>query len=212
MTELSRNQVLALRGLRLAPDALKAIERAGIYSRPAVSIEFQREANNYVLRGVESGGAVPAFGAYCGFVDEQGACPAMQPAASIAVNGLHAVVLSPVLIRAQMFRSEHHYELLLTRHSLVSIVGKMRPALNNSVLFHSKNGSLDVELWRKESDLRGAVVPTVFSRSGEQIAPPNDFHGLIVQVTVGVCCIGCRHAHVAHHSPLGVPRSEGRHE
>jgi hypothetical protein len=156
---LNKSEVLALRGLRLPPVALKALQRAGIYCQPMVSIEFQQGADRYLIRGVESGGAVPGCGAYCAFADEHGAPPEIiQPIANVGVNGVHAASLSPVLVRAQVFRSECHYELLLTRHSLVSITGKARPALHNSVLFHSKYGVLDVELWGHQSHLRGVIA------------------------------------------------------
>ena len=195
---LNKSDVLALRGLRLPSAALKAMQRAGIYCQPTISIEFQMGTNRYVLRGVESGGAVPGCGAYCAFVDERGAPPeVIQPITNVGVNGIHAASLSPVLVRAHMFRSERHYELLLTRHSLVSIPGKARPALHNSVLFHSKYGVLDVELWGNQSNLRGVIAPTFYSRSGEQISAPDCFHDIILQGTAGVCCVGCRHCHVA---------------
>lgn len=200
---LSQSEVLALRGLRLPPVALKAMQRAGIYCQPMVSIEFQKGADRYLIRGVESGGAVPGCGAYCAFADEHGAPPEIiQPIANVGVNGIHAASLSPVLVRAHMFRSERHYELLLTRHSLVSIPGKVRPALHNSVLFHSKYGVLDVELWGNQSNLRGVIAPTFYSRSGEQISAPDCFHDVILQVTAGVCCVGCRHSHVARLNAL----------
>ena len=202
---LNKSEVLALRGLRLPPVALKAMQRAGIYCQPMVSIEFQQGADRYFIRGVESGGAVPGCGAYCAFADEHGAPPEIiQPIANVGVNGVHAASLSPVLVRAQVFRSECHYELLLTRHSLVSITGKARPALHNSVLFHSKYGVLDVELWGHQSHLRGVIAPTFYSRSGEPIAPPDCFHDVILQVTAGVCCVGCRHSHMARLNGLAL--------
>jgi hypothetical protein len=206
---LSKSEVLALRGLRLPPVALKAMQRAGIYCQPMVSIEFQKGADRYLIRGVESGGAVPGCGAYCAFADEHGAPPEIiQPIGSVGVNGVHAASLSPVLIRAQVFRSEFHCELLLTRHSLVSTKGKARPALHNSVLFHSKYGVLDAELWSHQCHLRGVIAPTFYARSGEPIAPPDCFHDTILQVTAGVCCVGCRHSHMARLNGLA-PEAAG---
>jgi hypothetical protein len=202
---LNKSDVLALRGLRLPSAALKAMHRAGIYCQPTISIEFQTGSNRYLLRGVESGGAVPGCGSYCAFADEHGAPPEIiQPIANVGVNGIHAASLSPVLVRAHMFRSECHCELLLTRHSLVSIPGKVRPALHSSVLFHSRYGVLDVELWSNQSKLRGVIAPTFYSRSGEQISAPDCFHDVILQVTAGVCCVGCRHSHVARLNALVV--------
>jgi hypothetical protein len=49
----------------------------------------------YVLRGVESGGAVADLGAYSSFVAEDShALPWLQRVDSIGVNGVHAIVVS----------------------------------------------------------------------------------------------------------------------
>ena len=69
---MNHSQILALRGLRLPAITLKGLRTAGIYCQSAVSIEHQHLARRYVLRGVESGGAVADLGVYCGFVDEDG--------------------------------------------------------------------------------------------------------------------------------------------
>jgi hypothetical protein len=69
---MNHYQVLALRGLRLPAMTLKSLKAAGIYCQPSVSIEHQHLAGRYVLRGVESGGAVADLGAYCSFVEETG--------------------------------------------------------------------------------------------------------------------------------------------
>ena len=65
-------EVLARQGLRLPSITLKCLRTAGIYCQPSVSIEHQHLAKKYVLRGVESGGAVTEVGAYASFVDEHG--------------------------------------------------------------------------------------------------------------------------------------------
>ena len=108
MTEpktLSRDQVLALRGLRLPSVALNGLQRAGIYCQPAISIAFQQAGQSYIIRGIESGGAVAQIGAYCGFVDSAGfPLEALALVDALAVNGLHAAVLAPTLVRVQMFR------------------------------------------------------------------------------------------------------------
>jgi hypothetical protein len=198
MTGLSKVEVLALRGLRLPPIALKGLQRAGIYCQPSISIEFQQQAGSYVIRGVESGGAVPELGMYCAFVDWRGGSPTtVQSVATVGVNGFHAAILSPEFVRIQIFRSEQHCELLLTHHSLVLKECKTRPTLSNSVMFHSAHGRLEWELWGKDSRLQGMVAPNFYSRSGEQVLPPDCFHDAVLRVTAGACCVGCRHAHVA---------------
>src|SRR5689334_5609087 len=95
MNGLSKIEVLALRGLRLPQIALRGLQRAGVCCQPAISIEFQQQAQCYVIRGVESGGALPRLGAYCAFVSVRGGPLHMiQPVATVAVNGFHAAILS----------------------------------------------------------------------------------------------------------------------
>src|SRR5215510_3810766 len=91
---MTKEEVVALRGLRLPSAALKALQRAGIYCQPAISIEFQQSSQQYLIRGVESGGAVARIGAYCDFLyDPVGQHSIPQPVNAIGVNGLHAAVL-----------------------------------------------------------------------------------------------------------------------
>jgi hypothetical protein len=85
----------------------------------------------------------------------------------------------------------------LTQHTLVSKEGKVRPTISNSVMFHSAHGRLEWELWGKDSRLQGMVAPIFYSRSGEQVLPPDCFHDAVLRVNAGACCVGCRHAHVA---------------
>jgi hypothetical protein len=51
-------------------------------------------------------------------VDEQGALSWLQRVDSIGVNGVHAVVVAPVLVRVEMLRFEHTYDLLIIRTAL----------------------------------------------------------------------------------------------
>lgn len=194
---LSRDEVLALRGLRLPSVALKSLKRTGIYCQPAISIEFQQAAECYVIRGVESGGAVAQIGAYCGFVNDTGyPLAGLQAVNAVGVNGLHGAVVSPSLVRIQMFRAGKAYELLVTHHDLAPVEGKGRPRLRHSVLFHGKHGTIEMELWGKDRKFLGLVAPVFYSRSGEQIETPGRFHDAILQATAGVCCCGCRHSHL----------------
>src|SRR6266581_3164682 len=158
-------EILARQGLRLPPITLKCLRTAGIYCQPSVSIEHQHLAKKYVLRGVESGGAVAEVGAYASFVDEQGnALPWLQRVDSIGVNGVHAIVVAPALIRLQMLRIERTYDLLITRHYLES-----------SILFYGRRGSLEMELWGKDAAFRGTVGPVFYTRAGERVILPTDF-------------------------------------
>src|ERR1700691_852916 len=190
-------EVLARQGLRLPPITLRCLRTAGIYCQPSVSIEHQHLAKKYVLRGVESGGAVAEVGAYASFVDEQGnALPWLQRVDSIGVNGVHAIVVAPVLVRVQMLRIERTYDLLITRHRLAKSGDSERPRLESSVLFYGRRGSLEMELWGKDAAFRGTVCPVFYTRAGERVVLPNDFQDAATRITSAVCCLGCRHCHL----------------
>jgi hypothetical protein len=190
-------EILARQGLRLPPITLKCLRTAGIYCQPSVSMEHQHIAKKYVLRGVESGGAVAEVGAYASFVDEQGnALPWLQRVDSIGVNGVHAIVVAPVLIRVQMLRIERTYDLLITRHSLRESVKGTRPHLISSVLFYGRRGSLEMELWDKDGEFRGTVCPAFYTRSGESVTLTEMLQSAVAAITAAVCCLGCRHCHL----------------
>src|SRR6266699_668885 len=108
--QADHRELLARQGLRLPAVTLKHLRSAGIYCQPSISIEHQHLAKRYILRGVESGGAVADLGAYSSFVHEHGtALGWLQRVDSVGVNGVHAVVVAPVLIRVQMLRVERTY-------------------------------------------------------------------------------------------------------
>lgn len=189
--------VLARQGLRLPQIVLKRLRDAGIYCQPTVSVEHQNLARKYVVRGVESGGAVADLGAYSSFVNERGeTLPWLQRVDSIGVNGVHAIVVAPVLIRLQMLRIARTYDLLITRHSLAASGGNARPRLESSILFFGRRGSLEMELWGNDVVFRGAVSPVFYTRGGERVVLPNDFLDAAARITSAVCCLGCCHCHL----------------
>jgi len=176
---------------------LKSLKGAGIYCQPSVSIEHQHLAGRYVLRGVESGGSVADLGAYCSFVDENGRPISwLQRVDSIAVNGVHAIVVSPGLVRLQMVRVRHTYDLLITNHVLVPVVDAKRPTLQSSIVFYGRRGTLEMDLHGKDSGFCGTVHPLFLSRSGEPASLPASFENAVVRVTAAVSCVGCRHSHL----------------
>ena len=157
-------------GLRLTPAITNRLRKLGIYARPQLSLEHQGIAKRYVVRGVESGGAVEELGYYVAFAGENGEpLPWLQTLDSLAVNGLHAVVLAPVLTRIEMLRIGGNYELSITRHRPVSAQAGHRPKLKADELFAGVHGYLSLELWGKDKDLSGFVKPQFFTRSGEEI-------------------------------------------
>ena len=194
---MNHSQILALRGLRLPAMTLKSLKSAGIYCQPSVSIEHQHLAGKYVLRAVESGGAVADLGAYCSFVDEAGRPISwLQRVDSIAVNGVHAVVVSPGLVRLHMVRVRRTYDLLITRHVLATSDGAKRPTLQSSILFYGRRGTLEMDLHAKDSGFCGTVCPLFLSRSGEPATIPVLFEDSVLRITAAANCVGCRHSHL----------------
>jgi len=194
---LLERDVLSLRGLRLPQITLRNLRARGIYWQPSVSIEHQHLARRYVLRGVESGGAVADLGAYCSFVGTEGRpLHWLQRVDSIAVNGVHAIVVAPDLVRLQMLRVRYTYDLLITRHFMESVPGARRPTLKSSILFHGRRGTLEMDLCGKDSRSRGMVRPQFLGRSGEPIALPAMFEEPALRMTAAVSCGGCRHSHL----------------
>lgn len=194
---LDQREVLARQGLRLPALTLKRLRGAGIYCQPSISIEHQHLAKRYVVRGVESGGAVADLGAYSSFVDEHGtALGWLQRVDSVGVNGVHAVVVAPVFVRVEMLRVERTYDLLITRHSLVTIGAGQRPRLESSIAFYGRRGTLEMDLWGKDAAYRGSVAPIFYSRAGEIAVVPAEFQPAAALITAAVCCTGCRHCHL----------------
>lgn len=199
----SKQEIVARQGLRLPSITLERLREAGIYCQPTISIEYQRKANSYVLRGVESGGAIPAIGAYCSFTGEQGqvlAC--LQRIDSVGVNGVHAAVVAQRFIRLQMLRVQRTYDLLISRHELPTTNSERRPRLESAVIFHGRRGTLEMDLCNEEATFRGTVCPVFFSRSGELIEIPIEFRQSVTMLTAAVCCTSCHHCHLLGPAPM----------
>ena len=135
-------------GMSLPSLSLRALEKRGIYCQPSVSIEHQHLARRYVLRGVESGGAVADMGRYCAWLDMDGnPVQWLQQIDSISGNGRHAIVIAPELVRIEMLRVGHTYELAITRLWLKTEEEHARPAIATAPVFRGHQGTLTVELW-----------------------------------------------------------------
>lgn len=194
---LGKEQVLALRGLRFPAAVLKWLQRTGIYSDAAISIEHQHLAKRYVLRGVESGGAVQQIGAFVGYMSVNGdRLSWLQRVDTVGRNGIHAVVLAPELARVQIFRTQHTYELLITGHCLKAVEGRKRPRLDSSILFHGIHGRLAMDLWGKDNQSSGLVAPVFYRRNGEPLLVPEKFQEAVKRVTAAASSIGCRAPHL----------------
>src|SRR6516225_600880 len=137
------NQVAGRRGLNLPGRVRGRLRQVGVFARPEISLEHQHLAHRYVLRGVESGGAIQEIGHYVSFANDDGEPLAyLHPIDAIGVNGVHAV-----LVRVEMLRTGRTYELLITRYQIGKAENGRRPPLQGQVLFQGVHGYLDLELW-----------------------------------------------------------------
>jgi len=195
----------ALHGLALPASVLRALQKRGIYCTPGISLEHQHLAKRYVLRGVESGGAVSDIGRVCAFVSQEGdPLPWLQSLDSIAVNGRHAIFLAESLVRVEMLRTVRTCELAITLHTLSHVPGRIRPEVASTLLFRGRDGVLPLDLWKdKHRVLQGKLTPIFYNRAGEVLHPPQRFEEATRKVTAAVCCVGCKHSHV------GVPPIAG---
>ena len=188
----------AMHGLSLPAAVLSALQKRGIYCTSSLSIEHQHLARRYVLRGVESGGAVVDMGRACAYLSSDGnPLPWLQSLDSIAVNGRHAIFLADNLVRIEMLRMVRTYELAISLHTLSLLPGRIRPEIASKLLFRGREGALPLDLWADQNkSLRGRIAPTFYNRAGEPINLPRHFEEAIRKLTAAVCCIGCRHTHV----------------
>lgn len=196
MPVAEKQDVLAHRGLTLPRRALRRLDEVGIFAQPHVSLEHQHLARRYVVRGIESGGAVKEIGRYVTFCGSDGEPLAYLHAIdSIGVNGVHAVVVAPVLVRIELFRSGRTCQLLITRHEPGKVENGRRPPVENSVLFRGVNGFLDAEQPGEENYLTCSAMPRFWSRAGEEREIPPVFVAAVQAATKGARCVGCLHAH-----------------
>jgi hypothetical protein len=186
-------------GLAIPRPILRALEKRGIYCQSSVSIEHQHLAKRYVLRATESGGAVMDMGRYCAYLDVCGKpLPWLQPIDSWSGNGRHAIVIAPELIRIEMLRIGHTYELAISRHSLANNGSRVRPVITSALLFRGNQGTLAIDLWNPENKrLRGSIAPVFYTPAGEIRLHPERFDDAIRKITGALACLNCKHAHVA---------------
>jgi hypothetical protein len=193
---LNRTDILARRGLTLSRQALKRLRSVGIVAQSSVSLEYQQSAGRYVVRGVESGGAVKDLGRYVTFCGSDGeVLPFLHPIDAIAVNGVHAVVVAPVLVRIELFRAGRTWQLLITRHQQGKSEKGHRPLIESSLLFRGVNGFTESKLSCSTNDLGSSQIPRFWSRSGEELPIPSMFGEGVAAAARGAGCIGCSHTH-----------------
>jgi len=183
-------------GLRLTRQALRVLKERGILAHSPVSLEHQHLAKRYVVRGLESGGAAGELGRYVTFTKEDGQpVEWLHPVEAIGVNGLHAVVVAPVLVRVEILRKGRTYELLITQHRPGATNDGKRPPLETRLLFRGIHGRVDLDLSGKDKDKAGTLLPTFYSRAGEELRVPKRFRQAVRAITAAVHCDGCSHCH-----------------
>jgi hypothetical protein len=162
-----------------------------------------------VIRGLESGGSAGDIGRYVTFADEGGEpLEYLHPVETIAVNGLHAVVLSKTLLRADLLRKGRTYELLITRHWLSLVTNGAKPRLECEIVFRGIHGRLELDLNAKDKAQAGKVVPTFYSLAGEEDSIQEKLLDLVRTATRGANCPGCSHMHYLRKPrPLGPPNT-----
>ena len=193
MSEKTFNTAL---GVPLSRKAFRVLKNAGIYASAIVTLEHQHLANRYVVRGLEAGGAIPDLGRYVTFAGPDGERIAyLHPVESIAVNGLHAVVIAPVLVRVDMLRKGRTYEVLVTEHKPGKSENSSRPELESTILFRGVHGRIELDLEKKDKAQAGSVLPTFYSLAGEPIPIPKKFVGVLKAAARGANCLRCTHSH-----------------
>lgn len=213
---VDKANLLARHGLTLSRNVLRRLTAVGIVAQPQVSLEHQNLTKRYVIRGIESGGAVKEIGRYVTFAEPTGEpLPYLHPLDAIGVNGVHAVVVAPALVRIEIFRVGRTWQLLITEHRPAEADNGRRPRLSSKRIFAGINGLMVPDFSRQSSAVDAAVVPQFWSRAGESIQPPNAFLAGIAAASRGAACIGCSHSHFLH-APMNVttnlPELETREE
>jgi hypothetical protein len=188
---------IAQGGLFLPKVALQRLQESGIYCAPQLSVAFQQSTQQHVIRARESGGAIAGLGAYCGVVSSDGSpLRWLQLIETIGLNGLHACAVASSLVRVQVVRVHHTYDLLITKHSIQTAQTGTRPQLENTILFYGRQGTLQMELWGKDSEYKGRVAPVFYDRAGDLLTIPTVFEQAVKNAIAGACCSGCEHTHV----------------
>jgi hypothetical protein len=183
-------------GLGLSRGAMRVLRERGIFVQSSVSLECQHLAKRYVVHGLESGGAAGDVGHYVTFAREDGQpTECFCPVETIGVNGPHAVVLAPVLVRIEMLRKASTYELLITQHRPGPLSNGTRPLLEAKILFRGVHGRLELDLSGKDKTRAGTILPVFCSLGGEEVGIPRRFRSAVRAITAAVNCTGCSHRH-----------------
>jgi hypothetical protein len=144
------------------------------------------------------------MGRYCAYLDADGTpLPWLQPIDSLSGNGRHAIVIAAELVRIEMLRIGHTYEMAISKHSLVNNGSRVRPVITSTLLFRGNQGTLAIDLWNPENKrLRGSIAPVFYIPAGEIRRHPERFDDGIRKITGALACLGCKDTHVAVPPPI----------
>jgi hypothetical protein len=104
-------------------------------------------------------------------------------------------VIASALVRVEMLRVGHTYDLFITHHAPGHPDDRKRPPLESKILFRAHEGYLALDLVKENKDQRGSVMPAFHSRAGELLPVPVEFEAVVKAITGAAACIGCRHSH-----------------
>lgn len=206
-----RQDLLARHGLTLSKGVLRRLHNVGITAQPQVSLEHQHGAGRYVVRGIESGGAIKDIGryvTYCGLNGEP--LTYVHPLDAIGVNGVHSVVVSRAFVRVEAFRIGRTWQLLITEHRPSEVGTGRRPSLENKPLFRGVNGFTDSNSSEKSAAAGDLPIPEFWSRAGETVEIPGRFIAAVKAAAQGARCIGCSHSHYLQPAIPPPAESSGR--
>jgi hypothetical protein len=193
---MPKQKFTGIAGLPLPRRAVRVLRERGIFAHAIVSVQHQHLAERYVLRGLESGGSTGDIGRYVTFAAMDGQpLQCLHPVESIAVNGLHAIIIVPEVVRVDILRKDRTYELLITEHRLGSANNGARPLLETEILFRGVHGRLELDLSGRDKAQAGKVTPSFYTFSGEQLTIPEKFMTVVRAATHGANCISCAHSH-----------------
>jgi hypothetical protein len=177
-------------------NVLRRLDRVGIFAQSHVTLEHQHLARRYVVPGIESGGAVREMGRYVTFCGPAGESPPyLYPSDAVGVNGIHAVVVAPILGPLELFRTDRTCPLLITRHEPGNVENRWRPPWDNRGLFRGVNGLPDTGPPYKHDGVISSTLPKFWTRDGEALEIPPLFTAAVQAATIGAGCIGCSHIH-----------------
>ena len=99
--------------------------------------------------------------------------------------------------------------LLIVRHEAQPGGNGQPPFVFSQVVFAGRQGHLSLELWGRDQEAAGQIVPDFFSRSGERHEIPARFAAAVRAATKGVTSLGCKSAQFTRAPEITADASAG---